>query len=57
MGWTSLAVAMTYIHSSDDKVLEAFNGTGYSVEVGAFFGGHEFGHAALGDGLKSAAGA
>jgi len=57
MGWTSLAVAMTYIHSSDDKVLEAFNGTGYAVEVGSFFGGHEFGHAALGDGLKVAVGA
>ena len=47
---------MTYVHASDKQVLEAFNGTGYSVEVGAF-GGHEFGHAALGDGLKAAAGA
>ena len=34
MGWSSLAVAMTYIHPSQEKVLEAFEGNG----------GHEFGH-------------
>jgi hypothetical protein len=26
MGWSSLSVAMTYIHSSEDRVLEAFAG-------------------------------
>jgi integrase len=39
MGWSSLSVAMTYIHSSDDRVLEAFTGLqdgykiGYSSEM------------------------
>jgi integrase-like protein len=31
MGWASLSVAMTYIHTSEDRVLEVFSG-------------HEFGH-------------
>lgn len=35
MGWSSLSVAMTYIHSSDDRVLEAFTG---------LQGGHKKGH-------------
>jgi integrase len=41
MGWSSLSVAMTYIHSSDDRVLEAFTGLqdgykiGYSSEMQA----------------------
>ena len=26
MGWSSLSVAMTYVHSSEDRVLEAFAG-------------------------------
>jgi hypothetical protein len=26
MGWSSLSVAMTYIHTSEDRVLEAFSG-------------------------------
>lgn len=34
MGWSSLSVAMTYIHPSEDRVLDAFSG----------LGGHNFGH-------------
>jgi integrase len=34
MGWSSLSVAMTYIHPSEDRVLDAFSG----------MGGHNFGH-------------
>ena len=34
MGWSSLSVAMTYIHPSEDLVLEAFSS----------MGGHYFGH-------------
>jgi hypothetical protein len=34
MGWSSLSVAMTYIHPSDDLVLDAFSG----------MGGHNSGH-------------
>ncbi|HXW93979.1 MAG TPA: tyrosine-type recombinase/integrase [Terriglobales bacterium] len=34
MGWTSLSVAMRYIHPSDDRVLEAISG----------LGGHNSGH-------------
>ena len=47
MGWSSLAVAMTYIHPSQERVLEAFEANG----------GHEFGHAFLSDGVKPAVGA
>jgi integrase len=28
MGWSSLSVAMTYIHPSEDRVLDAFSGMG-----------------------------
>ncbi len=31
MGWASLSVAMTYVHASEERVLEVFSG-------------HEFGH-------------
>jgi integrase len=31
MGWASLAVAMTYIHPDDRKVLEVFSGTEFST--------------------------
>jgi integrase len=34
MGWSSLSVAMTYIHPSEDRVLDAFSG----------MGGHNSGH-------------
>ena len=34
MGWSSLSVAMTYIHPSEDRVLDAFSD----------MGGHNFGH-------------
>jgi hypothetical protein len=37
MGCSSLSVAMTYIHPSGDRVLDAFSG----------LGGHNFGHTAL----------
>ena len=34
MGWASLSVAMTYIHASEDRVLDAFSS----------LGGHKIGH-------------
>ena len=39
MGWSSLSVAMTYIHPSEDRVLGAFSSVG----------GHNFGHSAKND--------
>jgi hypothetical protein len=39
MGWSSLSVAMTYIHPSEDRVLNAFSSVG----------GHNFGHSAKND--------
>ena len=37
MGWSSLSVAMTYIHPSEDRVLDAFSG----------MGGHNSGHSVI----------
>jgi len=36
MGWSSLSVAMTYVHPSEDRVLEVISG----------LGGHKIGHSA-----------
>jgi hypothetical protein len=38
MGWSSLSVAMRYIHPSEDRVLDAFSGigghkNGYNITV------------------------
>jgi hypothetical protein len=44
MGWSSLSVAMTYIHPSEDRVLDAFSDMGR----------HNFGHTDEGTELAAA---
>jgi integrase len=41
MGWSSLSVAMTYVHADNDRVLAAFGSSRISAQAG-----HEFGHIA-----------
>lgn len=43
MGWSSLSVAMTYIHSSQDRVLDTFSNVG----------GHNSGHTEWSQGIVS----